>query len=119
MVDATDDLNGLVWIALTIRLGIFFAVTVYLAWRTLRLRRQIEERKFAGRYAARAIVKGVFSPVPGWEEPFDQEDLDVLRSTRSHLLQVVFLTLTVFVVKQQARLYVESRFEQRALSVAE
>ena len=119
MVDSTDDLNGLVWTALAMRLGFFVVVMIYLAWRTIRLRRQIEARKFAGRYAARAIIKGVFSPLSGWEAPFDQEDLTVLHSTRNHLLQVVFLTLTVFVVNQQARLYVENKFEQRALRIAE
>jgi hypothetical protein len=73
--------------------------------RTLALRKEIAERKFAGRYDAKTILRGVFSPYRDWEKPFDDKDVLVLKKTRAHFMYVALLGLLVVFVNQQTGKY--------------
>ncbi len=112
----SEDLSQIVWLVLTLRVFVFVAAVLYLTRRSLRLLRAIEERKFAARYDIRIILKGVFSPFPGWQLPFKPKDIEVLRSTRTHLVLLVALTLAVAVVQQQGRVFVERKFQELDVS---
>jgi hypothetical protein len=102
-------LSPFVWGALAIRAVVFFLVVYLILRRTLSIRKEISDRKFAGRYQARTIFLGVFSPVAGWERPFDRQDVEVLRRTRKYFVYIAALSLLVVFINQQTQKYIDKQ----------
>lgn len=105
MTPDSPPLSPFVWVALGLRILVFIIVVYLVLRRTLALRNEIAERRFAGRYSAKTILRGVFSPWRGWEKPFDDKDVTVLKKTRGHFLYVAFLGLIVVLINQQTGKY--------------
>jgi hypothetical protein len=108
---ALTPLSPFVWGAIALRAIVFFVVVYLILRRTLSIRKEISERKFAGRYQARTIIRGVFSPVSGWERPFNRDDVEVLRKTRRYFVYTASLSLLVVLVNQQTQKYIDRQLE--------
>lgn len=104
-----SSVSPYVWGALALRTTVFIVVVAVILRRTLSLRREVSERKFAARYDARTILRGVFLPQAGWEAPFDQRDIAVLRRTRNYFVYIATLSLLVVFINQQTQNYIDQQ----------